>query len=110
MVHHRDVEVAVERQAERARDRRRGHHEQVWITPFAHQLLALRHAELVLFVNDHKAEVIRSERAFDQRVRADEENVAGCGLSTLRSRTAKDEGSAIPSTFALPSGPNSAAT
>ena len=109
-VDHRDVEVAVERQAERAWDRRRGHHEQVRITPFPHQLLALHHAELVLFVNDHKAEVVRSERAFDQRVRADEEGVAGYRLSTLHSRTANVEGSAIPSTFALSSGPSSAAT
>ena len=82
----------------------------MWITPFAHQLLALRHAELVLFVNDHKAEVIRSERAFDERVRADEEGVAGCGLSTLRSSTANDEGSAMSSTFALPFRAGSAAT
>ncbi len=50
-------EIAVKRQAERARNRRRCHHEQVRVIPFAHQRLALRYAELMLLVNDDQAEL-----------------------------------------------------
>ena len=60
-VNHRNVEVAVKRQAERARNRRGRHHQQMRIIAFAHQRLALRHAELVLLVNDHQAELRQIE-------------------------------------------------
>ena len=68
------VQVAIERQAQRARNGRGGHDQQVGVTAFAHELLALRHAELVLLVNDHQAEVVgASKPGFDERVGADEE-------------------------------------
>ena len=74
------VQLAVKRQAQRARNGRRGHHQQMRIMALAHELLALRHAELVLLVNDHQAKVVRRKPALDQRVRADGERWAAAGL------------------------------
>ena len=75
------VQLAVKRQPQRARNGRRGHHQQMRIMALAHELLALRHAELVLLVNDHQAKVVRRKPGLDQRVRADGEGrvAAGCG-------------------------------
>ena len=67
------VQLAVKRQPQRARNGRRGHHQQMRIMALAHQLLALRHTELVLLVNDHQAKIVRRKPCLDQRVRADRE-------------------------------------
>ena len=67
------VQLAIDRQTQRARDGRRGHHQQMRIMALAHEFLALRHAELVLLVNDHQTKVSRRKPRFDQRVGADGE-------------------------------------
>ncbi len=51
-IQHRHVHVAVLRKAERARDRRGGHHQNVCGRAFGAQFHPLRHPEPVLFV-DH---------------------------------------------------------
>ena len=56
-VNDRQIEFPVNRQTKRARNRRCGHDEQMRITSLAYKLLALRHAELVLLVNDDQTEV-----------------------------------------------------
>src|SRR5262245_34408043 len=56
-----DVEIAVKRQSERARNGRGGHDEQMWVSPFTDQFLPLADAELVLLVDDDKAKLIEVE-------------------------------------------------
>ena len=55
LAHHRDVEIAVGRQRQRARDRRGGHHEDVGVQPLGAQRRALQDAEAVLLVDDREA-------------------------------------------------------
>src|ERR1035441_3644377 len=59
------------------------------IMALAHQLLALRHPELVLLVNNHQPKVVRHKPALDQRVRPDSERWslqdAGCRMLTPNS-------------------------
>ena len=74
LVEHGDVEVAVRGERERARDRRRGHHEEVRrALPVAlvAQLRALRDAEAVLLVDDDEPEPREPDALGEQRVRAD---------------------------------------
>src|SRR5437762_9449395 len=52
------------------------------IMPFAHQLLALRHAELVLLVDDHQSKILHLETLLNQSMRADEQAL-DFGLWTL---------------------------
>ena len=65
-----DGEVAVHRQRERPRDRRRGHVEHVR-APALGERRALLDAEAVLLVDDRDREVGELDLALDQRVRAD---------------------------------------
>ena len=74
LVYHRNIEVAIKRQAECARNGRGGHHEQMRITAFAHELFALRHTELVLLVNDYQAEIRQLEAGGEQGVGSDEQS------------------------------------
>src|SRR3989442_1023367 len=43
------------------------------IMPFAHQLLALRHAELVLLVDNDQSKILHLEALLNQSMRADEQ-------------------------------------
>ena len=51
-----DVQIAVNGQRQRARNGRRGHHQDVRMRAFFHQLLPLLHAEAMLFVDDRQAQ------------------------------------------------------
>ena len=68
----RDLEVAVDGQRERARDRRRGQVEDVRAPPLDERR-ALRDAEAVLLVDDRDREVAEVDLLLDQRVRADDD-------------------------------------
>ena len=70
-IDHRDIEVAVNRHRERARDRRRGHDEHVRCDAFPRQFEALHHAESMLLVDDHEAEFGELDVLFNQRMRPD---------------------------------------
>ena len=70
LVNHRNIEVAVKRQAEGAGNRRCRHHEQVWITALAHELFALGHAKLVLLINDDQAQLRQIKTGREQGVSA----------------------------------------
>ena len=68
------IEVAVQRQKQRARDWRRGHDKDVGI-PGPRLLLqrkALRHAEPVLLIDDGKAQIVELDVRLKQRVRAND--------------------------------------
>ena len=69
----RDVEVGVEHLAERPRDRRRGHQQDVRrpAAGLGLERVALADAEPVLLVDDDEAEVAERDGLLDQRVRAD---------------------------------------
>ena len=71
LVNDREVEVAVERQGESARNRRRGHHQDVRRDSLADQPVALHHSETVLLVHDDQAQPGELHVLFDQGVRAD---------------------------------------
>jgi len=74
LVQHRDVEVRVERHRERARDRRRAHHQLVRLgEPLAAQREPLGDTEPVLLVDDRQPQPGQSDAFLEQRVRADRE-------------------------------------
>jgi hypothetical protein len=68
-----NVEIAIQGETECPRNRRGCHHQQMRIPTFADQFLALRHAELVLLVNDHQAEPFDGKARLDERVCPDEQ-------------------------------------
>ncbi len=70
-VDHGDVEVAIERHGERARDGGRGHHQHVGMDALLHQAEPLHDAEAMLLVDDGEAELLELHVLFEQRVRAD---------------------------------------
>ena len=59
-VQKRGVEVAVDRQGQRARDWRGGHHQHVRVEPFVAEPLPLFDAEAVLFINHHQPQRIET--------------------------------------------------
>ena len=71
----RDVEVAVVRHQQRARDGRRRHHQHVGAAGAALRLQRepLVHAEAVLLVDDGEGQVAEGDVGLEQRVRADED-------------------------------------
>ena len=71
LVDHRNVEVAVDHQRQRARDGRCGHDEQVRVLTLGTQRRALVHAEAVLLVGHDQPEVLIRNVRREQRVRAD---------------------------------------
>src|SRR5450759_3038271 len=71
LVDHANVEIAVHRQSERARDRRGGHHQDVRRHALLHQAEALQDAEAMLLVDDGKAQILELDVLLDPRVRAD---------------------------------------
>ena len=75
LVEHADVEVAVERKRECARNGRRGHHQHVGLrlVGLLHQPEALQHAEAVLLVDDDEAETVELDFLFNQRMGADDQ-------------------------------------
>ena len=72
------IQITVERQTERARDGRRGHHKQVRVAPLPQELLPLRHAELVLLIDDDETQIRHVEGRCDERVGADEKLRVEC--------------------------------
>ncbi len=74
LVENAQVQVAVERKRERARDGRRGHDEDVGLgAVFFHQAEALEDAEAVLLIDDDEAEIGELDFLLDESVRADDE-------------------------------------
>ncbi len=71
LVDHAHVQIAVNRQRQRARNGRRGHHQHVRMLALFHQLLPLLHAEAMLFVHDREPQFLELHVLFKQRVRAD---------------------------------------
>ena len=66
-----DVQVAIKRHGQRARNGRGGHHQDVGMHGLLHQSEALQDAEAVLLVDDGEAEILELHVLFEQRVRAD---------------------------------------
>ncbi len=73
LINHRNIQFAVKGQAQRARNGRGRHHQQMRVAAFAHQFFALDDAELMLLVNDDEAEVGQIKARREQRMGADEE-------------------------------------
>ena len=73
LVEDREVHVAVLRQRQAARDRRRGHHQDVGGTALRAEVHALADAEAVLLVDDGEAEVVEGDVLLEERVGADED-------------------------------------
>ena len=68
----RDIHVAEIGEHQRARDRRRGHHQHVDRLALAREREALVHAEAVLLVDDREREIAELDLVLEQRMRADE--------------------------------------
>ena len=84
--HHGDVEIAVGRERQRARNRRGRHHQDVRMHAFRAQRGALHDAEAVLLVDDRQAQLSELDRFFDEGVRADDEVQRAAGELGLRLR------------------------
>ena len=71
----RYIHVAIAREQQRARDRRRGHHQKLGARACALGLERepLMHAEAMLLVDDDQAEVFEGDLLLEQRVRADQD-------------------------------------
>ncbi len=84
-----NVEIAVERERERARDGRGGEDENVRRAAvggrFVHQALALKDAEAMLFVDGDETEAGELDVVFDEGVRADDE-LRFAGADAVESR------------------------
>ena len=90
------VQVAEHRQHQRARDRRRRHHQAVRVTPLLPQLRTLHHPELVLLVHHEEREVPELDVLLDERVRSEEDvHLAPCrplaDVGALGGREAPDK-------------------
>lgn len=68
-----DIQIAVEREAQGARDGGGGHDEEMRILALAHERFALGHTELVLLVNDHEPDHLQAEGVLHQGMGADDE-------------------------------------
>jgi hypothetical protein len=78
LVEHADVEIAVEREGQRARDGRGRHHQHVGGLALGLEPRALRDAEAVLLVDHHQAELAELDGFLHERVRAhDAADLAG---------------------------------
>ena len=75
LVDDRDVQIAVDHQRERARDRCGGHDEHMGLFPFADQRRALPDTEAVLLVRDDEAEARIDDILGKKGVRADDKVV-----------------------------------
>ena len=73
LVEQAEIEVAVQRERERARNRRGGHEQHVGRLALGAERLALLHAEAVLLVDDGEPEPRERRGLLHQRVRADDE-------------------------------------
>ena len=74
-----EVDVAVQRQRQRARDGGRCHGKKVrHVTGFLSQSLPLRNAEAVLLVDNCEPEVLHHHVVLDQRVRAHDQRIMAC--------------------------------
>jgi hypothetical protein len=69
----RDVHVAVVGEHQRARDRRRRHHQDVGRLALGGERQALVDAEAMLLVDDDERQIAEFDAGLEQRVRADEE-------------------------------------
>ena len=67
----RHIQVAIERECERTRDRRRGEEQDVGRRALGDEGGALLHAEPVLLVDHHQAELPERDRLLQQRMRAE---------------------------------------
>ncbi len=85
-----DGEIAVHRERERARDRRRGHVQHVRRATLR-QRLALLDAEAVLLVDDRDREIAQLDALLDQRVRADDDVRAERRRAHLLRRRAREQ-------------------
>ena len=72
LVNNREVEVSVENQRQRARDRRRAHDEHVGVVAFGAQRRALLDAEALLLVADDKPKRGKIDALRQHRVRSDD--------------------------------------
>ena len=82
LVDHGDVQIAIEKQRQRARNRRGRHNQKMRLLTLAQQGGALRHAEAVLLVGDHQSEPFEHRRLAEQGVRPDDQ-VDRSGLQRL---------------------------
>ena len=71
-INHGEIEVAVERESERAGDGSSGHHKNVRRIALLGEALALEDAETMLLVHDDHAELFEYDGIFDQGMRADD--------------------------------------
>src|SRR5262249_59490621 len=69
----RDIEIAEDSERNRARNRRRRHHQVMWIGSKLAETGALRDAEFVLLVDDDQAELAELNVFLDKRLRTDDQ-------------------------------------
>ena len=82
----RDIHVAEIGENERARNRRRRHHQNIGASAFGAERQALMHAEAMLLVDDGEAEIAEADALLKQRMCADDDVDLARGQSRERAR------------------------
>ena len=82
MLDARDIQIAVDRQRHRPRDRRRRHDEDIGHdTTLFFECGALCHTEAMLLIRHHESEAVKRHPLLNQRVRSDDDVDLMCGES-----------------------------
>ena len=81
LVQNRNIQIAIKRQRQGARNRRCGHYENMGALPLFRQRLSLKNAEAVLLVNDNESEFGEIHAFLNQRMGSDRD----AGLSAHQS-------------------------
>ena len=105
LVEDADIEIAVKRERQGARNGRGRHHQHVRfrLIGLLHHLEALQDAEAVLLVHHHQPQPVELDLFFDERVRADHQLrlaaidfAAGLALAALVERAGQQDNSITP--------------
>ncbi|KAF5063245.1 hypothetical protein DSECCO2_296660 [anaerobic digester metagenome] len=73
-INHGDIQIAVDRHGERTGDRGGRHHQNVWrMLVLRPKFRTLRHTKTMLFVDNHKSQVVKLHHIFNKGVGADKD-------------------------------------
>ena len=86
LIDHRNIEIAVNGHGQRARNRRRRHDQNIRRRFARRQPGPLRHAELVLLIDDGEAEILERNTLVKQRMRPDDDIRASSSPETERKK------------------------
>ena len=72
-IEHRNMQIAVQNDGQRPRDRRCAHNKHMHLLPLLRQTLPLAHTETVLFVRDHQRQIMINDFVLNQCMGAEDD-------------------------------------